>query len=421
MAEILEKFSAQDLRVCVCVCVWLFNMGLAIETWLPFGSAWAPVSINGAARMERERSSGNDGQVDAAAPSARRRLRRCARAAALLPSHRTVLLLALASLCLVPIAVTAPWVPTGRSPEVPGRWGPSTARSPVTKGAFLAVPPESLALGEVWDRPALMHTLMLRNDSPQDVAVERVVAGCLCTRVSPTGFVLPPGGEQNLHLEINLRQTGAAPPMSDAWPIEVPLTLVNRDGRTQDLRLSGTVRAPFTIPGGGYLQFEQALEHGQPPAAFEFTVQKHATVATVRLRTEDPRVAQVAEREVLRTATSATFAVLPRGDLPLGRFALALDISGSTEEGAEVGPYPVMIGGGRGVRRFHQPPGRLAAGFARRQPRRALAHCHAQRPAAGRPEACGGATRGGGTIRPRAAWGTGPVGAHDDPACFAIA
>ena len=81
---------------------------------------------------------------------------------------------------------------------------PRVEESPDTADP-LAVFPEDLDFGEVWETATLDRVVRVRNPGDIPVEVNQIRSSCNCLAVQPSSFVLEPGATRELHVRLDLR------------------------------------------------------------------------------------------------------------------------------------------------------------------------------------------------------------------------
>ena len=75
--------------------------------------------------------------------------------------------------------------------------------------ADLLVARSELNFGSQWQSRRFPWSFEIANASEETLRIDRVVASCACTKVSPGQFELEPGGTQLVSLTINLADRSA--------------------------------------------------------------------------------------------------------------------------------------------------------------------------------------------------------------------
>src|SRR5262245_40520295 len=76
--------------------------------------------------------------------------------------------------------------------------------TPGERADGLAVDPQHLNFGEVWEDGAFGWVLPVENRGPSEVAIERFATSCDCTSIDPPSLTIPAGETRAVRLQLNL-------------------------------------------------------------------------------------------------------------------------------------------------------------------------------------------------------------------------
>ena len=135
------------------------------------------------------------------------------------------------------------WGHRSAAPEAP-KQGPDTGG--------LAVAPERLNFGEVWETHAFRWSMPIRNDSDREITIETFVNSCGCTRVEPSRLVLPVGQTREVIVTIDhtLQKKNDDPPIRGFAVWLAPRVAVPGEKRSRQLagwQLTGRVRSALKV------------------------------------------------------------------------------------------------------------------------------------------------------------------------------
>jgi hypothetical protein len=195
--------------------------------------------------------------------------------------------IALVSVAVVALAAGAYYLGrTGKGPAVPDH----PARPDYELVGSLAVESSSLDLGEVWEEPEHVHTLILRNRGPREVNVTDVVTSCSCVSVRPRSFTVPPGGSVQLAVTLDLtkRDPGDLGQAVRPFAAEVyPTTPGTRAaGERASWTIAGRVKSRITLDALA-LHFGERPIYGEPAEPRTLTAAVHVPAREVRVTTAD--------------------------------------------------------------------------------------------------------------------------------------
>jgi len=218
---------------------------------------------------------------------------------------------------------------------------PATHNSPAPP---LTIDPASVDFGTVWNCEHFRWTFPIKNTGDATIQVGKVEGSCGCTSVNPTAFVLSPGQQVNVTVNINFVSRSGAQPWPPSEPIDQLISAYKVGDEVRPIiswHLRGVVKnALFTTPD--HLDFADSLLEGQryPPKPLEVTcygpcrdlivsVDDQFGVASVRNPSGDGRHFQVF--------------VAPKPTLAIGVHRFKLGLAALLQSGERTPPVPIWV------------------------------------------------------------------------------
>jgi hypothetical protein len=197
----------------------------------------------------------------------------------------------------------------------------------------LHVDPECLDFGEAWEDSHFSWVLPIENRSSSDIAIERFYNSCVCTEITPSSLLVPPGQTRDVLLTINLRDDRK---LEAKYDFEVGVAaIVAGDGgqASQEWVVRGRVRRavefdPLVVDFGRHSEREQPL----PPKRVR--VKDLAGVESLAVN-GSPDGFTVQVNRPAEDPSRFDIEIVPKAALPVGRCTFDLSIA------------PVQAGGKR--------------------------------------------------------------------------
>lgn len=102
---------------------------------------------------------------------------------------------------------------------------------------------DSAELEVRWATGVVQRTVRLENKSNSPIEIENISSGCTCTEIQPTSFTIGPRETASIHVTIDLMHN--ATPNLTIRVIDIPLVMIEKDGRKKNFALRGNVQDVF--------------------------------------------------------------------------------------------------------------------------------------------------------------------------------
>ena len=185
----------------------------------------------------------------------------------------------------------------------------------VTAGS-LSISETDLDVGSHWFEDDVEWTFLLTNHGRSPVDVEKIVASCSCTGITPASFSLDSDESISLTASINLQR--AIGRLSLAAPFGVELRFVTNRNLIQEFYLSGEVKRPFVVED--LLTFTRLIRPGELPDPLTVPVRTHPEI-------EELSIASDGDQLLVSHADDKTWSIQLRPSQRLGSFLHPLHIS----------------------------------------------------------------------------------------------
>jgi hypothetical protein len=202
---------------------------------------------------------------------------------------------------------------------------PTKARRAVTA---LVVDGPCLWLGEVWEDPALVWTLPIRNTTNEDVVISGFATSCSCGRVEPSSLTVSAHGVAEVRLTLNLVTRAESEPPARDFTVTISPQVVKGPGPQPAWVLRGKVRRAFTIDPP-LVDFGDTLVRDQPFAARAVSVICGLDVTELTASCDSPFIVS----KVTRNGSAPhrfTVHVQAGSDIPEGVFNHPVRLKGVT-------------------------------------------------------------------------------------------
>jgi hypothetical protein len=225
----------------------------------------------------------------------------------------------------------------------------------------LVVDERYLSVGEVWEDPAFVWTLPIRNTTNKDVEIVGFAADCSCARIEPPSLKIPAQGTREVRLTLDLRvphrdpdsekvhpAVGLRGESSNAkCPYQFTIKLIpvypNGPDPLGGWEITGQVRQVGTLVPNE-VHFDDTLARGtsnvKKKVAFLSKVPVRQVVATC-----DPAVAKLEVKRETGNAEKYDIIVIPKTDRKIGAFKAEGKVQLTLTTGEQLPPLLLPISG----------------------------------------------------------------------------
>jgi hypothetical protein len=265
-------------------------------------------------------------------------------------------------LVLVALACAAGYL-AGRQGRAPG---PDQPSPPAQSIDGLVVDGNVLKLGEVQEDREFTCAIPICNETDREINVERFGLGCAsCMSVEPASIRIGPGRTETVKLKIDLSQrrlTDFGQPTrtysGSFWPIIQGATRSNKPGENL-WQVTALVKSSITIDMSA-VNFGESPVSGQPAAPIKVRVTAHIPLRSLTAQA-DAAILSVRVRPLDSHLNQFEVLVVPRADLPPGRFQAGLSVEPVAADGQRL-PALVLPVAGEVQEEIHPLPVRLLLG-----------------------------------------------------------
>lgn len=207
----------------------------------------------------------------------------------------------------------------------------------------IAIDPRDLDFGEVWENPEFEKTLMVKNDSDDDVTIQRFQSSCACTSISPASLTIPARGTAKIVAKLDLVAKGDSPPRVRDFSATIFPIVARGVAAGARWEIHGVVRCGFTIADGSDLPAETFI-HGQPVTARTIFARCLWPAARIQATTkQDADAAQVEIADFDPESGKFSIAIQPRDEMPVGRYRVSTLLEARDETGRVTAQRNVII------------------------------------------------------------------------------
>lgn len=210
----------------------------------------------------------------------------------------------------------------------------------------LAVDRAALYFGEVWEQDAFEWSIPIRNTTDAPVRIVAIEASCGCKSFSPKQLEIPPHGESQLRLTLNLTLNDSTVKPSSASPFAVQVTtyVQANDLVSRVWTIRGRVRDVLGFPND--IQFGGAERLVQGAVFASKSVQVSAFVPLAELKAHcDASLAAVGVRRLDERGHEFSVVVTPSKALKPGPFAFPLRLSPVLQDGSSLPSLSLRVHG----------------------------------------------------------------------------
>jgi Protein of unknown function (DUF1573) len=197
----------------------------------------------------------------------------------------------------------------------------------------LAIDPDSLDLGEVWETPNHSLTLKVQNVSNEVRSIINFSGSCGCLKVEPQRLTISPGQTAELSLALDLThrlpyQVGLA-----QWPISVRFNPVFQGdfASTPGWELKGLVRSRVSLDTLQIPFTDQCIYNG-PPVTRKVRAKAHVPLEHLEASAVPP-LATVRVESIPESPDSFVILVSPNPQLPVGPFTFEVQVKAVMPDG----------------------------------------------------------------------------------------
>ena len=233
----------------------------------------------------------------------------------------------------------------------------------------LSVDAAHLDFGAVWEDPAFVWTLPIKNRHTRDIHILGFASSCLCLSVEPRSLVVPAGGMSEVRLTLNLayrtpQSSRTSQPASSGRPtpttagkqrlvsdfsVEISPKIQGLHGGTlsgSPWKVKGHVRKALSLSTYS-IWFADGLVRGQyfGPRVVEVTAYEPLRHLSANV---DPSLAQVSVSRVKRPDDAVEqyqLSIQPREDLPVGPFEFTVELNAIKQSGSTLPTFPLRVSG----------------------------------------------------------------------------
>lgn len=168
-------------------------------------------------------------------------------------------------------------------------WMAMKSRRMLTPKSALVVDEQYLSFGEVWEDPAFVWTLPIRNTTNQDVEIAGFAMDCSCSRIEPSALSIPAQGKAEVRLTLDLRNRPRS--HSDLerrdFKVHIQPRLTKGTMMLSNWMLHGKVRQPFLIEPP-LVDFEDKLVRGQPFVPISVSITTRMKITELTAHSDSP-------------------------------------------------------------------------------------------------------------------------------------
>jgi len=222
-------------------------------------------------------------------------------------------------------------------------WMSMKSRRMLAAPTALVVDEEYLSFGEVWEEPAFVWKLPIRNTTNQDVVIAGFDTSCSCGKIEPSSLTIAPQGTSEVRLSLNLLSAHSEPDLA-AKDFEVAVQpRINKGAGTQaGWVVHGKVLQPFAIDPP-VVDFEESLVRGEPFAPRSTVITCGLDVAKLMARCDLSSLTTQVMRDT-KNPRRFRLEIQPRKDMPGGPFNHLVRLAALTPSKKEVSGAVSVVG-----------------------------------------------------------------------------
>lgn len=198
-------------------------------------------------------------------------------------------------------------------------WMAMRSRRMLAPKSALVVDEQYLNFGEVWEDPAFVWGLPIRNTSNHDVEIAGFETSCTCGKIEPSSLTVPAQETAEVRLTLNLLSRYDEPDLTGRdFKVAIQPRIAKRSGAQVGWVVQGKVKQPFAV-APTMVDFEESLIRGQSFAPRSVFVTCALDVVEMTTHCDSPFfTAKVLHDE--KNPRGRCLEIQPGKDLPGGRF-----------------------------------------------------------------------------------------------------